>query len=65
MLYKMRCQACGHKYKYFSDRKVLIIPTNQRCPKCGKWTGEPIQDEEDRDYEWQHARDAYGGERDD
>ena len=64
MLYKMRCQACGHKYTY-RRAIVLTIPTNQKCPKCGKRTGEPIQDEEDRDYEWQHARDAYGGERDD
>ena len=61
MLYQMKCRACGNTYEYQSAG-VLIIPTNQQCPECGKWTGEPIQDEEDRDYEWQHARDAYGGE---
>ena len=46
MLYQMKCRACGNTYEYQSAG-VLIIPTNQQCPECGKWTGEPMSQEDE------------------
>ena len=41
MLYKMKCNSCGTEWD-FKHKGILRLPVNQKCPKCGRWTGEPI-----------------------
>lgn len=38
----MKCKTCGFGYVYKTN-KALTLPVNQECPKCKRWTGEPIK----------------------